>query len=64
MANDRSRMEDLQGGPERNPRTDMNEERAPGAGDDVRGVAEEGDEEEFEDTEDLDEEDEESDGTI
>ncbi len=64
MANDRSRMEDLQGGPERNPRTDMNEERAPGAGDDVRGVAEEGDEEDFEETEDLEEEDEDGDGTI
>jgi hypothetical protein len=63
MANDRSRMDEQPGGAGRNPATDMNDDRVPGPGDDVRGVGDEGDEE-FEDTEDLDEEDEESDGTI
>lgn len=62
MANDRSRMDEQQTGPAREPRADMSEERDPAAGDDVRGVGDEGDED-FEDTEDLDEDDD-SDDTI
>jgi hypothetical protein len=60
MANDRNRTDDLYSGPDRDPRTDMNEEPVrTGAGDDVRGVAEEDDE--FEDSDELDEEDDDSD---
>jgi hypothetical protein len=64
MANDRNRPNDLQSAPDRDRRTDMNEEPVPTrAGDDVRGVADEGDEE-FEDSDDLDEEEEEDDSSI
>jgi hypothetical protein len=61
MARDRNRTDDWFSAPDRG-RRDMDEERGPdGAEEDVRGVADEG--EDFEETEDLgeEEEDEESD---
>jgi hypothetical protein len=62
MANDRKRSEN-QTGSDRDRGTDMNEERfSSGAVDDVRGIADEG-EEEFEDPDDLSE-DEDSDGSF
>ena len=59
MARDRNRMDDQLGGPERGPQRDMDDERMRGGvGDDLRGVADEGDEE-FEDIEDTEEEEDE-----
>jgi hypothetical protein len=55
MANDRNRMDDLDALPPRERDDEMNEERGRGAGDDLRGVADEGDEE-FEDADEADEE--------
>jgi hypothetical protein len=56
MANDRKRSDEQYTGSDRDRGTDMNEERLRGGPlDDVRGIADEG-EEEFEDTDDLNEE--------
>lgn len=55
MANERKRSDDLSI-PDQDRGSDMSEERVRGgAGDDLRGVADEGDED-FEDMEDLEEE--------
>ena len=63
MANDPKRSQDQYSGSDRDRGNDMNEERFRGGpGDDVRGIADEG-EEEFEDTDDLIE-DEDSDGSF
>ena len=66
MANERNRpdnVEDL-GSRNQDNQSDMTEERLRGGGsDDVRGVADEG-EEEFEDTDDLEDEDDSDDGSI
>ena len=63
MANDRNRTDEQYSGPSGGRQSESGEERVRnGIGEDVRGVADEGDEE-FEDTEDL-EEDEDSDGSF
>ena len=64
MANDRNRMDEQYAGPGEERSDDAAEDRVRGTGigDDVRSVAEEGDEE-FEDMDDL-EEDEESDSSF
>jgi hypothetical protein len=64
MANDRNRTDEQFTGPGAGRQSDSSEERVRNTslGDDVRGVAEEG-EEEFEDMDDL-EEDEDSDGSF
>ena len=67
MANDPKRTDDIDqyGGPNKEQRSDMNEERVRGGpGDDVRGVADEADEEFEETTDDLDDEDEDSEGSM
>ena len=62
MANDRTSMDEQNAAPERD-RSNIDEQNVPGtARDEIRGVAEEEDEE-FEDTDDL-EEDEDSDGSF
>ena len=64
MANDRNRMDEQYAGPRDEPQRDWSEEsvRNSGIGEDVRGVADEGDEE-FEDMDDL-EEDEDTDSSF
>jgi hypothetical protein len=63
MANDRNSRDEQVTGPEGDRRRDVNEESLRGGtSDDVRGIADEEDEE-FEDTDDL-EEDEDSDGSF
>ena len=64
MANDRNRMDEQYAGPGEELPSDSNEERVRGidVGEDVRGVAEESDEE-FEDMDDL-EDDEDSDSSF
>ena len=63
MANDRIRPDDEYTGPGEGRPSDASDDRAPnpGSGEDIRGVAEEG-EEDFEDMDDL-EEDEDSDSS-
>ena len=65
MANDRNRTDEQSTGPGGARQSDSSEERVRNTslGDDVRGVAEEG-EEEFEDMDDDLEEDEDSDGSF
>ena len=65
MANDRNRTDEQYSGPTDERRSDNEEERTrSGAGDDdVRGIAEEGDEE-FEDMDDEVDEEEENDGAF
>jgi hypothetical protein len=60
MARDRNRADDQMTGPERNRRSEMEDadQVRGGAGEDMRGVAGE-EEEEFEETEDLEEEEDE-----
>ena len=56
MANDRNRTNDQMAGPDRDRRSSQDEENVRGgAADDVRGIADEEDDE-FEDADDLDEE--------
>jgi hypothetical protein len=63
MANDRTSMDEQYTGPERERRSNTDEEDVRGGTrDDVRGIADEEDEE-FEDTDDL-EEDEDTDGSF
>ena len=63
MANDRNRTDEQNSGPSGGRQSESGEERVRnGIGEDVRGVADEGDEE-FEDMDDL-EEDEDSDGSF
>ena len=59
MANDRNRREDVddRSGADPGRTRDMNEDRIGGGGDDIRGVADEGDDD-FEDVEDLEDEEE------
>jgi len=64
MANDRNRTDEQSSGPSSERQNESSEERMrSGIGDDVRGVADEGDEE-FEDMDDLEDEDEDSDGSF
>ena len=65
MANDRDRSDDQSSGPsgERTGDYSREDQVRTGVGDDVRGVADEG-EEEFEDTDDLEEDEEDSDGSF
>ena len=66
MANDRNRTDDLDDISRPNPgsQTGMSDEGVRGgAGDDIRGVADEGDEE-FEDTDDLEDEDDSDDASF
>jgi hypothetical protein len=58
MANDRNRTDDVDyTGPNRDSERDMSEDRGRSdAGDEIRGIADEGDEE-FEDSDDLENED-------
>ena len=63
MANDRNRTDEQYSGPSGGRQSESGEERVRnGVGEDVRGVADEGDEE-FEDMDDL-EEDEDNDGSF
>ena len=63
MANDRNRTDEQYSGPSGGRQSESGEERVRnGIGEDVRGVADEGDEE-FEDMDDL-EEDEDNDGSF
>ena len=63
MANDRNRTDEQHSGPSGGRQSESGEERVRnGVGEDVRGVADEGDEE-FEDMDDL-EEDEDNDGSF
>ena len=58
MANDSNRADELYTGPDDDSRTDMNEDRMRGGvGDEVRGIADE-DDEEFDEDEEMDEEEE------
>lgn len=65
MANDRNRSDDQYSGPSGGRQSDSFSEEPVrgGVGDEVRGVADEG-EEEFEDTEDLEEDEEDSDSSF
>ena len=66
MANDRNRTDDVEGLGGQNERDQSGIEEEPvrsGADDDVRGVADEG-EEEFEDTDDLEDEDDSDDSSF
>lgn len=66
MANDRMRPEEQYRGPEEEGRpSDMKDEpvRNPGGGEDIRGIANEG-EEDFEDMDDLEEDDEDRDSSF
>ena len=58
MADDRNRTDDIDSAdrPSSDRRSDMNDEQGPAAGEDIRGEADEG-EEEFEDADDLEDED-------
>ena len=62
MANDRNRTDEQFSGPSGGSQSDSGEDVRNGMGEDVRGVADEGDDEEFEDMDDL-EEDDDSDGS-
>jgi len=64
MANDRMRPEEQYRGPEEGRPSDMRDEpaRNPGGGEDIRGIADEGDQE-FEDMDDL-EDDEDKDSSF
>jgi hypothetical protein len=64
MANDRMRPDEQYPGPDEGRPGDAADERVrnPGIGDEIRGIANEGDED-FEDMEDLEEDDEDSDSS-
>jgi hypothetical protein len=60
MANERNRTDEPYSGPQRDRQSDVTDETTrSGAGEDVRGVADEGDED-FEDLDEIEDEDEES----
>ena len=63
MANDRNRTDEQYGGPTAGSQSESGEDVRNGIGEDVRGVADEGEDEEFEDADDL-EEDDENDGSF
>lgn len=63
MANERNRNDNQTSGPDEDPRTDMNEERVRGGGEDARSLADDADDEEFDAADDLDD-DEEGDGSF